>query len=56
MDPKTLKHDVTFKISVDTAEADEKIEALIAKIDFVRAYLRPWWCPLWLYKLVNGEK
>lgn len=43
-----------LKLNLDCSEAEAKLEAMSKKVMEMRAQLRPWWCPRWLFNLVNG--
>lgn len=55
--------DLHGTISVDTTEAEARVERLTEMLQDLRLELqkiqvrptRPWWCPRWTFRMLNGH-
>ena len=42
-------------ISADVSQMEAELDRMIVKAEYLRSLLvRPWWCPYWIYRKLNG--
>lgn len=45
---------INVHVNLDTEDWDDKVSRMMVQLDELRAQMRPWWCPRWLYRLLGN--